>query len=368
LDSLPPPSDSLKPPVTIIPELSHLHPRHDTPRSSVETLGNESTAAFVKRRAKTPVHHIGELEARARARKLKQANLRAAEMREAMAEVRREQSSTENAQHTVANGSLITEDFRVKENAVQQVPMTGSRGMGIRTPGNETTFKKVGTKEVNIPYGVDPIAEQYKALLAPRETMFAESHSEPSQSRQEDREGLAIRRQRSSGDLRRDSQTFTVTAGTESPQGSPTSDGTLVAFEEETVYFKPVSFSPEPPSPKSHNNESNPPSPLPTPGNIGFKICVDLLAGDLTSAVTKKNRTEAETSALQVWTMIEGYERLRERIVDSGLQYDEVLSLEQTFDTWLKALYTTYDRLTGADYSGSDYDDFEQVTPGMRRD
>lgn len=311
LDSSPRPSvsDSFKPPpspVSIIPELSHLNINNARqPRASSDTLASQSSgtsASAVRRRAKTPVRHIGELEARARARKLKKVN--------------------EDLTNHFNNGS--SED----------------------------------------------IAEQYKSLLAPGHSMFIDSHSEPPPSREGLKEEGAVGRRQSADSLRRDDTEMAQTTDKAvSPIQSPTTsdDGTLVAFEEETIYFKPMSFSPEPLSPVS-SFEQPMASPLPSLNRLSLGICVDLLSRELGAAVTK--RRAPEEALLQVWTMIEGYERLRAQIVDApGLRFDEILTLEQTFDTWLTSLYAIHDRLTGADQeSVSDYGEMERETQGLGRE
>ncbi|OIW24838.1 hypothetical protein CONLIGDRAFT_70280 [Coniochaeta ligniaria NRRL 30616] len=383
LDTLPP-IDSHKPLVTIIPEFSHLDQNHDTPRSSVDTLGSESTDAStksVRRRAKTPVLHIGQLEARARARKLDEANQRAARMREAMEEACWKQASAEEAvayhqvsQHLRQNNvqplrvkeatakEASANNLTVKETSVKEVMVRDA--IAPRVGGNAGNVQGIRTRVVNNNVA-NVTAEEYRALVATEDSRFSDSRPETPRSQQELRERLLIRHKRRSGDLRRESREFELVAD-ESPQGSPTSDGTLVAFEEETIYFKPHSFSPEPSSPL-HSYNSPMASPLPTPNNIGLKICVDLLARDITSAVTRNDQQPpADASALQIWTMIEAYEKLRDRIWESDLRYDELMSLEQSFDMWLKALSAAHDRLTGSDQaSESVYDDLERAAQDL---
>ncbi|CAP66681.1 uncharacterized protein PODANS_4_8140 [Podospora anserina S mat+] len=200
---------------------------------------------------------------------------------------------------------------------------------------------------------VELIAEQYRALLesdnTAREASHSESHSEPPPSRQERR--LSIRRRQSSDHLRDESR---APRPVDAASGSPISDdGTLVSFEEETVYFKPVSFSPEPsprPPPGSIAN-------APAPDNLSLQICLDLLTRDLASALASRpSRTNSETSALQVWVMIEAYERLRDQFGSAGLGCEEYGALEGMLNFWLRALYSIHDNLTGGDrYSESDY-------------
>lgn len=57
-----------------------------------------------------------------------------------------------------------------------------------------------------------------------------------------------------------------------------------------------------------------------------------------------------ETSALQVWVMIEGYEKLREELLQEG-KFGEVdgqqkEAVKAMLETWLSALYKIYDELS----------------------
>ncbi|KAK1771754.1 hypothetical protein QBC33DRAFT_165383 [Phialemonium atrogriseum] len=284
LDSSVRSTESLVTPNSIIPGLTHPNnTKHEKGRPSIEKLCSASPtpsrSSEMRRRAKTPVFSIGQLEAAA--------------------------STT-----------------------------------GRAASGPDKTSS------------VELIAEQYRALLESRNSMFTDCHSEPPPSRQEDRGELEIRRQHSSDDLQGSAAQLPQPTA-EPPTGSPTSsdDGTLVAFEEETVYFKPVSFSPEPLSPIHNNNYEQPfVSPSFSPESLSLQICVDLLTRDLTSAIItdRPRRCASDSSALQVWVMIEAYERLRDRILDSRLRYDgEVQSVELMFDMWLRALYDIHDSLTG---------------------
>jgi hypothetical protein len=213
---------------------------------------------------------------------------------------------------------------------------------------------------------VELIAEQYRALLESRDSMYTDSHSEPPPSRQEVESPLGIKRQHSSGDLQEAASSAPQPAAGV-PTGSPTSDDeTLVAFEEETVYFKPVSFSPEPLSP-INNFEQPFFSPPLAPESLSLQICVDLLTRDLTSAITDKPRRHGpDSSALQVWVMIEAYERLRDQVLDLRLRYDEIRSLELMFDMWLRSLYAIHDSLTGdGRTSDGDYEELELTAEGV---
>ncbi|KAK4166452.1 hypothetical protein QBC43DRAFT_206452 [Cladorrhinum sp. PSN259] len=213
---------------------------------------------------------------------------------------------------------------------------------------------------------VELIAEQYRALLESGDSdlsIYSDSYSEPPPSRQgveqhqQQQRPLSIRRQQSSGDLRRASvelerrPEFPIPLVTGSPSNSD--DETLVSFEEETVYFKPVSYSPEP-SPRLLH--PLPPTPA-APDSLSLQICLDLLTRDLASALASRpGRSTPETSALQVWVMIEAYEKLRDELVGKRLGCEETGSLEAMLNMWLRALYTIHDKLTHGRWNQSESD------------
>lgn len=212
---------------------------------------------------------------------------------------------------------------------------------------------------------VELIAEQYRAILESRDSIYSDSHSEPPPSRNGEDAAPPLRRQQSSDELAIATPIHALNHSLRHQQpahalgSSPTSDdGTLVSFEEETVYFKPVSFSPEPLSPPAHykldeyQRPFSSPSP-PAAENLSLQICLDLLTRDLSSALANRpGRNSSETSALQVWVMIEAYERLRDQLVDHGAE-----ELGGMLDMWLRALYSVHDSLTGRSESESEYDD-----------
>lgn len=287
LDSSAQSNESLNIPVSIIPELSHLAASDAKPRVSFDSLKPppdspaSSTSTMMRRRAKTPILRIGQLE-------------------------------------------------------------------GI-APGQTPSIPANNKSEVEL------IAEQYRALLKSRNSMFFDSHSEPPPSRREERDESQVRAN-SSEELRTANQLEVPVL--DLPNGSPTSDdGTLVAFEDETVYFKPVSFSPEPLSPVQMP-EHPILSPPPPQDNLSLQICLDLLSRELSSAICDRPfRSPSDVPALQIWVMIEAYERLRDQVTNMRLRPDELRPLEAMFDMWLRALYNVHDRLTeGRRSSDSDYD------------
>lgn len=149
----------------------------------------------------------------------------------------------------------------------------------------------------------------------------------------------------------------------------------MVAFEEDAIYFKPVSYSPEAlspileggggddycPSNTFHNRAtrttkqttpSSPPPPLPRPDILSLQIAMDLLTRELSSAVSNESlRAPADVRSLQVWVMIEAYERLRDQVLgmereDGGdMPAEEARALRGMFNMWLWALYRVHDRL-----------------------
>ncbi|CAJ2505481.1 Uu.00g128750.m01.CDS01 [Anthostomella pinea] len=142
---------------------------------------------------------------------------------------------------------------------------------------------------------------------------------------------------------------------------SPTSDdGTLVASEEDATYFKPVSFSPPPSSHQSsprqtYEHQEPDPTPVSSPDSPSLQICFDLLTRELSSAVSASPvRPSAETSALQIWVMIEAYERLRDQLLIMQLGDIQTSLMEAIFDMWLRTLYTIHDKMTGRYRLGSE--------------
>lgn len=297
------PEPLLQPPVQIIPELSHLaisNAKQQNPDSSSSVSPDPTSPMTVmdnqtqrRRRAKTPIFSIGQLE-------------------------------------------------------------------NIPRPGNA-----LASNEKRL--SAEVMAEQYRALIASRNSILKETHSEPPQSRQGHRDDYdnPFDDEMPHHDMNHPSSANTDLLPPEVPlpNGSPTTsdDGTLVGFEEETVYFKPVSFSPEPETPDLEQQQRHFQSPLPgqIPGNLSLQICLDLLTRDLSSGLKGAGlsvNSGNNTSALQVWVMIEAYERLRDqlfaeassgRLGNLGVGLDEVGGVGLMIDMWLRALYSIHDGLMG---------------------
>ncbi|KAK6855347.1 hypothetical protein PG995_008879 [Apiospora arundinis] len=161
----------------------------------------------------------------------------------------------------------------------------------------------------------------------------------------------------------------------QSPQsstGSPySSDSTLVdSSDEDTMYFKPDSPAPVAPLrtslerqqrqvQRSHSQNARSLHPS-TTGNPSLQIAVDLLTRELSSAARGiPLKPSSETSALQVWVMIEAYEKLRDQVLERRMPREQERSMLAMFDGWLEALQKIHDEMTGNDgtVSESVYDD-----------
>lgn len=134
-------------------------------------------------------------------------------------------------------------------------------------------------------------------------------------------------------------------------EASPTSDGTLVDFEEDAIYFKP-SFSPEALSPIPEDESLSPMwSPPPQPDTLSMQITMELLTKELAGSLRRNNRSKSNATdvpSLQTWLMIEAYEKLREQVLDMQLPTAEAHALQDIFDVWLSALYKVHDGLVEA--------------------
>ncbi|KAL2162039.1 hypothetical protein VTH06DRAFT_7824 [Thermothelomyces fergusii] len=234
------------------------------------------------------------------------------------------------------------------------------------------------TRHLSRTSSVDLIAEQYRAVL---EYRHVSAHSEEVEEKEAEGWEPAL----SSGGNSDDgtsSRCFLpqeVTLETmsmmmaEFPEASPTSeDGTLVSFQGDTVYFKPVSFSPisSPVPVRTPDSNSDPepeveveielepeaewPPATHAPSrqkgaaedNVSLQICLDLLTRELSSAMPAAGRCpDAGTSALQVWVMIEAYEGLRDQMAELSPREGQARAMERMFDMWLRALYSIHDSM-----------------------
>ncbi|CAM1506519.1 Fc.00g061600.m01.CDS01 [Cosmosporella sp. VM-42] len=231
---------------------------------------------------------------------------------------------------------------------------------------------------------VDLIAEQYRALIDTRptdtESVHDDSHLDrrpsydalevpniylPRKSSETTRSRTHLEPPRATDHLRLSSRQSPRLSLRQSTHQSPTSDDSeLVAFEEDVIYFKPISFDPEPSPSLHHQSFGQEPSSsrFSSHDNLSLQICLDLLTRELSSAVADRpQRNGPSTAALQIWVMIEAYERLRDQVTRMGLHDQEMKRVELIFNSWLGALYSIHNTLTGAvPPSESEYDGLEE--------
>ncbi|KXH43189.1 hypothetical protein CSAL01_12595 [Colletotrichum salicis] len=301
----------------IIPEFSHLAVSNLTPRPSLDSslsspTSSISTRSSMRRHAKTPIYAIGQLENASYGRSAKTAEKVTSV--DLIANQYRDLLETQDASSICTDAH--SDPFPLRQSLHSQISSSSSSSSSSTTT---TTRSRHSAGETP--------AELRRDIFSP-----------------------------APAPLRRASAAY--------PRSPRSDDGTLVAFDEEAIYFKPMSFSPEPPStpqPPPRNRarlNRNSHSQGASSQNLSLQIAMDLLTRELsTSMLDNSHKTGTDVSSLQVWVMIEAYERLRDQVLEARRQTDESQNLETVFDTWLKALYTLHDQMTSdAASRGSNYD------------
>ncbi|KAF4990142.1 hypothetical protein FGRMN_8670 [Fusarium graminum] len=278
-----------------IPEFHHLTLQEHRARPSLDntslpsTASTTSTSSIMRRQAKTPVFRIGQLEQHALARKAK------------------------DTPEKISSVELIADQY----NAVLE-SRDGPPALETRMPSNQST------------YSFDDTPLQISPSGAKRQS--SRTSKAPSSM-------TAIPRQ-----LR------------PRLRSAATHDTNLAAVEGDTIYFKPYSLSP-PPSPDqtpgtprhSWTDEFRPPSSSghSFQDNISLQIALDLLTSELSSVVSgRPQRNGQDTAALQIWVMIEAYERLRDQLTRQEPSNAEAQKVATMFDCWLASLYSIHSSLT----------------------
>lgn len=148
---------------------------------------------------------------------------------------------------------------------------------------------------------------------------------------------------------------------------SPGSDGTLVAFEEDAIYFKPVSFSDSPaPSPapsRSSFERRSFDKPLPKPpsssdGSTPLQKSIAMLVKQLSQSMPQP--TPDQNQGLQISLMIDSYERLRDQVDTSNMGDAEARNVRSMFDSWLAALHTMHRSFTRSSFSERQAEDLAE--------
>ncbi|CEI41316.1 hypothetical protein FVEN_g3572 [Fusarium venenatum] len=280
-----------------IPEFHHLTLHENRARPSLDrsslpsTASSTSTSSAMRRQAKTPVFRIGQLEQHALARKAK--------------DVPEKTSSVE----------LIADQYHALLETRDGPPALDSQ---LPSPSRESH------------YSFDDTPLQIPPYAAKRSQSMRTANTSSSMT--------AIPRQ-----LR------------PRLRSAPTHDTNVAAVEGDTIYFKPYSFSP-PPSPEypgtprhSWTDEFRPSSSSghSFQDNISLQIALDLLTSELSSVMTgRPQRNGQNTAALQIWVMIEAYERLRDQLTRQEPSNAEAQKVATMFDCWLASLYSIHSSLT----------------------
>jgi hypothetical protein len=206
---------------------------------------------------------------------------------------------------------------------------------------------------------VELIAEQYRALIEAQDITPETEVEDPIGPKPTSDELLTNRRYNdgktysSAVALAADHLRQEVTVETRTPllppNPSPRSEGTLVGFEEDVIYFKPISFSDDGASLSSPHETDESRSRLPSiqEDDNQMRTCVDLLTKELSSAMAKQGEgAHQRTEALQVWVMIEAYQRLRAQVAAMPLPETDQRRLSTMFDGWLSALHNVHGSLS----------------------
>ncbi|KAL4729093.1 hypothetical protein ACLX1H_003501 [Fusarium chlamydosporum] len=278
-----------------IPEFHHLTLHEHKARPSLDssslpsTASTTSTSSAMRRQAKTPVFRIGQLEQHALARKAK--------------DVPEKTSSVE----------LIADQYHALLESRDGPPALESQ---LPSRASQYSFD-------DTPLQIPPYAAKRSQSLRTTNT-YSSMTAVPRQLRPRLR-------------------------------SAPTHDTNVAAVEGDTIYFKPYSLSP-PSSPEypgtprhSWTDEFRPPSSSghSFQDNISLQIALDLLTSELSSVVAgRPQRNGQDTAALQIWVMIEAYERLRDTLTKQEPSNAEAQKVATMFDCWLASLYSIHSSLT----------------------
>ena len=153
------------------------------------------------------------------------------------------------------------------------------------------------------------------------------------------------------------------------PQRLPTNDnGELIGFEEDAIYFKPVSFSPEP-SPPSRRQQFDRRSPSPprmfteSERRVSKEKCEEMLEDEICKTVTESSLgTTPENSALQLGIMIKTYEKLRDQVAKKEGHSSETRVVKSAFDSWLTALTSVHEKMIN-EAGGRDLEESVDILP-----
>ncbi|KAH8170856.1 hypothetical protein LIA77_09637 [Sarocladium implicatum] len=334
-ESVPKPMRKKRPP-PIIPELSHLA-RVNGARASIDSNSSgsvpnsASTASTMRRQAKTPVFRIGQLEG-------KGGSLEDVGVSFGRDPWIAEKTSSVELIAEQYNALLEHRDALAEERERQEEEREREEEERERQRLMEDEVSSIySTSSVYTAYQSDPpVVQRSDTHKVPRKPV-------PQHMSEESPVNIILEPVRNSALI---------------AQYSPaSSDGTYIGVDESAIYFKPVSFSQTPP-PQSRPTEvhvplpSSSPSQMPTNGadSLSLQICLDLLTKELSSAFADRSKRAGGGpggSALQVWVMIEAYERLQDQIACmDNVPEAHKLNMQMVFRSWLGTLYAVHDMLS----------------------
>ncbi|TQV93274.1 hypothetical protein V2A60_010292 [Cordyceps javanica] len=127
---------------------------------------------------------------------------------------------------------------------------------------------------------------------------------------------------------------------------SVSEDGTLVGSEPDTSFGSCPSLtrSSSPPAEMSDDEEKPPPALA----SLRFQIGLELLTKELSTAFADHSGRQqkdgnASSAGLQIWVMIEAYERLREQL--DARPAEENKQARDAIDSWIRALYAIHNNI-----------------------
>ncbi|KAL0469336.1 hypothetical protein QR685DRAFT_283918 [Neurospora intermedia] len=403
------------PPAGIIPEFSHLAVK-DADRSGFLSPASQVSP---KRRAKTPILFVGQLEsaniprprnALANERHFS-ASLLAEEYRAlldspsssllaptwpdptliARERLRRKKASSslreEQSQAAIPRrGSIAPLNYHTGKVNSQNVPPQVSLFAHVQPPPPPTLKSQRMQPEPSLGSDVDTLVTideeviDFKPEFAPApppcSPAFSQSISDYSLPPSTSSSSTS-----SSTPTSATTPTFTFTSP--SSTSTPTPMSTSACTSRSTSRSTPASRSTSTSTPTFlSTTRASPTPPLIVQKDLSLQICLDLLTRDLSSHLMpglRRRRTRnstkgietilsAETAALQVWVMIEGYEKLKEEVLmrERQQQQEELIGEEKDaenakknrktvktmLETWLSALYKIYDELSLEAFEG----------------
>jgi hypothetical protein len=115
---------------------------------------------------------------------------------------------------------------------------------------------------------------------------------------------------------------------------------TLVSPLDESLYVRPLNLS-VPPTPPSEDDDYFEDDYVTSPDTevLRSQIGLEMLTLELSSAFSdRSSRAGRDASGIQIWVMIEAYERLRDQISAMESTDPELQNAREVFDSWLAAL------------------------------